>query len=272
MYVLRPSNSESPSQSIGLPAKLAEMSRKLAFAVMGLTALNTVACSDDDDTCPPVPADAQPAPVGYGCVSVLGQNNQQMNDCTFAYKLPKEGEELADCLPGQLFLYGSPKDYAIEAECGELYGTVHATLDEGENDLQETRLEGSLCYNDEQSIEADPAHTVVRLADYVGRSTPTQCSNWITDTEERQINIVSRTLDCSGVKGDCDPVDGQDLLTPQGHNGQYAEGHPIHLNVIADTNLIPAGEKRTVVVTLRERLGHEQEIDIPVIIEGRIIN
>jgi len=257
---------------------LGRNTRKLAFAALGLAALNSLACSDDDDTCPKVtpdaePAvkvtpDAEPAVVGYGCVSVLGQDDEELDDCTFAYKLPKEGKELESCLPGQLFLYGPPKDYAVEAECGKLHGTVHASMDEGENDLQKTKLAGSLCYNDEQNIEADPLHTKVRLGNLIGRNSETRCEAWLTDTEQRQVDIVARKLDCSNVEGDCDPFDGQDLLTPQGHNGEYSEGHPIHLNVIADTHRIPAGEKSTVVVTLRERLEHEQEIDLPVIIEG----
>lgn len=242
--------------------------RHLLKIALAASALTMAAC-DDDET-------ETPAPVGSGCVSVLDQHDQPMI-CTFDYELAPEGKTDAanECTDqGNLFLYEAPGQYKINAECGKLgklVGHVDVDIDEGNNELYESRLIDSLC-TDNQEFVADITHRTVTLNDHLGLSTATRCANWFEHNQLERIEVKDIRLDCDKTEvaaGEiCDPVDGRDYLIPQAEPGTYANGEPTHLTFKANPDFVPPGKEATVNVTLRQMDGAQQELDVPIIIRG----
>jgi|GEM_PF-4165636 len=289
--------SECPKYLDSNPSSpLASRSRCLLTAVLAASALNMNGCSDDAVSFPPPPK-------GWGCVSVLDQSDKPMTDCSFGYEVPKEGRAAGNCSNGELFVYGAPGLYKVNAECGKLAGHVEADIDEGANTTKKTHLIGSIC-TDGQEIVADRLHKIVELNDRLGSSSATHCDNWLTNPQLEKMEVVGIKLDCNegtdagapdaaadasnidggeggseaGVDGgmdagteagtECDPISGRNYLEPLGTPGQYSDGKPINVMFNTAPELVPDGKSVTINVTLRQMEGAHQEIVVPIIIRS----
>lgn len=260
----------------------AKRSRHLILAALVAGPTTLAACGSGSDQPPSSP------PKGWGCISILDQQDRQMDDCTFDYEPPAEGKANDNCSPGQLYAYGSPGTFKVNAECGKLTGYVSENILEGANDLCKSRLVGSFC-SDGQELVADPLHQIVSLNDRLGTSTATRCANFYDNLGLRTIEVASMLLDCGQNPGDagteadgsseggadasanpdCDPIDGRNYLTPLGTLGQTCEGSPIHLTFKAATELVPDNGEVKVKVTVRQTTGTEQELTVPIFVRGR---
>jgi hypothetical protein len=210
----------------------------LLAALSGTTSLPMLNCSDDDGT-------TTPPPKGWGCVTILDQQDKPMTvegsngagtdggvggaggaggstgvqsaDCTTNYELPPEANSYG-CAAGQLLVYGSPGTQKVPLECGKttdqkLVGHAIVDIDEGENKLYKTRVVGSMCTDGAQLV-ADPEHLYVKLNDHLGFSSPTVCGDWMDRVQLINTEVAKIELDCSQGAGGSAPDGGTESGAP----------------------------------------------------------
>ena len=242
---------------------------KSAYQILYLLVFSLLlsACSDGDESC-----HSNCEPVSWACLSVLDQYDQSMS-CLYEIPAGISGyENHEECTEGQLLIHGQPGDFRINAECGHLTGYVEVSLEEGDNGTLTSRLVGSLCHsdprNDQRPIVLDYLHREADLSEYLGYSTNVRCANWFGYQESYWTGISDISLVCASDQATCLPIDGRDYLRVRGEFGEISDGWPIHLTLEANTSLVPPGEEVTLMVTVREMKAPEQELSIPVIIQG----
>ncbi len=250
-----------------------------------LLTLLLTACGDD-----PIP---DPPERGYVCVTALDQDDQPMMGCEFEYETPDSifdeevdynemygdpgtfghPEDACKADPNdensfdKLLVYNKPGRHVIPTRCGTLTGYLDVDLDEGENEDYSSRVIDSFC-TDGVTFETDYHHNTVELQDHLGFSTDLMCSNWLTEPERLKTEVVKMSLDCSNPT-DCDGLTAEDLLEIEKPEvGWTSQGVAQWLKLTAQTHLVPDGEERTVIITIRQESGPQQEMDIPILIHA----
>lgn len=196
----------------------------------------------------------------------------------------KEGHDTYDptfCTTGK-YIYGRPGLHNISVRCDsndegadneykddefKLAGNMEVYLDQGENEPYSSHLINSICYNTAQPVIMDPQNNIADLGNTMGYSTDTRCANWFGNKETYETEIAAIKLDCPNTEDYCDPNDGGKYLKIIGEHGESIDGKKINLMVEGMNNL--EGEV-TINVTMREMFAPEQEIILPVTINGPI--
>ena len=283
-------HSENPSAQTHLEAtpaslnQLIQKSRTLTGTAFLVTTLAATACSGEDEAAPDEPR-------GWGCVSVLDQNDSPMQNCVFDYELSDEGKDFMEsdsftaCKKGELFIYGAPGKSRIKAECGKLAGSITTKIDEARgnqdgmleaNDTQSTHLEGSLCSSDtpmviyEQTLE-DLKSNQVSLGDYLAFMSVLRCGGGSRydrkDIAESTVINISR--DCGNKTSDCDGAEGwkyAEVMNEQ-KGVLSGDGEQLHFMVETHPEKVAAGEQETINITIRNEKD-QQEITLPIEIRG----
>ncbi len=244
--------------------------KSIHILCLTLAALLIGACgdngSDDCDNC---------QPVGWVCMQILDQQDQHM-DCELSYNFGPDTqgyEDSAECqIEGQrlMLIHGRPDTYRINAQCGDLFGHVDVPLEEGDNGLFSSRLVGSLCYNAKDPIVMGPSRKTIQLSDWLGHSSHNRCQDWFDYEETYNTEVALIQLDCSNATGDCEPNDSGKYLVATGEYGIISQGWPNSLDLQALPENVEPGTVVNLLVTIRQLRKPEQELSIPIAIQGSV--